>query len=333
MSRGLLCLKWGTSEPQCIPRDNMTNLLEYHHPHYYTQQYKARASLSMATSSNPVMVPTILQLPVEIRDCIYLYLLQPQNVSTTPGRARPRSTNPRELYCPSRVSYQVDALPSIVPTLGLLSCCHQIRAELQQLLIREGTNERTKPIFKLDCILDRFLISPTWISLPTSLAAVHLLEINIRVRYMRKDDSSGTEQLVILFPKLFELLYRLFHHGPHFYKRQWKAQVSINNLTLNFHDEFTKREEQCQGGSISDAKVNPLQISVQRIEQCLLGLDRYGLLRGRVKTINIRFGDHRKEVKVSCGTVGRARITTSSEWLAWAYRWPKDDMFHPLDFT
>ena len=283
----------------------------------------------MATFSSPVMAATILLLPVEIRNQIYLFVLQPQK--TTPGQTELRSTNPRDQYCPSRVSYLVDALPSIVPTLGLLSCCHQIRAELQQLLIHEDTNKYKEPIFRLDCILDRFLILPTWITLPTSLAAVHRLEINIRVHYMRKDNSSAREQLNILFPRLFELLCRLFNYGPQFYKRQQQAQVSINNLTLNFYDEFTQYKEQGQDSSILNTEVDQLQISVQRIEQCLLGINSYGLLQGRVKTINIRFGDYCKEIRVRCSTIGRGRTASSSEWLAWVYRWPKDSRYHLLD--
>jgi hypothetical protein len=225
------------------------------------------------------------------------------------------------------VSYKVDALPSIVPTLGLLSSCNQIRAELQQLLIREDTNYRKEPIFKLDCTLDQFLISPTWIALPTSLSSAHHLEINIRVRYMGVNETSG--KLMILFPRVFELLHRLFNHGPHFYRRQQQAQVSIDNLTLNFHDEFTKGGIQSQDGSVSDVRVNAERISLQRIEQCLLGLDRYGLLRGRVKTISIQFEDYRKEIGISPDTKGR--IASSSQWLAWVFRWPKDDMSDPLD--
>ena len=66
-------------------------------------------------------------------------------------------------------------------------------------------------------------------------------------------------------------------------------------------------------------------MSIERIEQCILGLKRYGLLQGRVKTINIQFAEYVKEIQVTSGTA------TSSEWLAWVFRWPKDPMSHSLD--
>jgi hypothetical protein len=292
----------------------------------FIQQDELRLSLYTIFFSVAVMIPTFLQIPVEIRDRIYLSVLRQENISTASSQSRTRSKSPREPYCPSFLSYQVDALPGIVSTLGLLSSCHQIRAELQQALIREDLNERKKPIFKLDCKMERHLISPTWITLPTSLAAAHRLEINIRVRYMRWSD---TGHFIVLFPRVFELLHRLFNHGPHFYHRSYQPLVSIHSLTLKFYDEVTKTTDQNQDDRIADIQQN----QIQRIEQCLLGLDRYGLLKGRVKTIDLQHGTYRKEIHINnnADPLGQVKPASSSEWLAWKYRWRKDDMAHYCD--
>ena len=165
---------------------------------------------------------TFLLLPREIRDRIYIYALRNLDrvPPPTPDQAGNRSRNPFENYCPSFLAYEPNILPKIVPSFGLLGCCHQIRSEVQELIVLEDKNVRKRPFFQLDCLLERYRILPTWIAIPTSLVNVYRLEVNIRLLHMSPDDSQGRQQYVIPFPRIYDLLYRLFNHGPTFYLRK-----------------------------------------------------------------------------------------------------------------
>jgi len=99
--------------------------------------------------------------------------------------------------------------------------------------------------------------------------------------------------------------------------------VCIDTLILNFTDEFR--------GQAGIPEVEPTTpVSLERVEQVLLGLRKYGLLRGRVRVIRIQFEDYVKEIQVE-GLVGWQGFATSSEWMAWVFRWKKDPMSHFLD--
>lgn len=126
---------------------------------------------------------------------------------------------------------------------------------------------------------------------------------------------------VILPKRIYELLHQLLIHGPHFYMRKDKpTPVKIDTLILKFTDERIEEP----------GEVN-FPVSLERIEQCISGFERYGLLRGRVKLVHLRFGEYFKEILVRAGNSGRRKEASGSEWLAWVYRWPKDDMYSPLD--
>lgn len=282
--------------------------------------------------------PTFLSLPREARDRIYLYVFHSsiQTPPSTPDEVGERETDAHDRYCPSHVAYETEKLPGIVPSFGLLSCCHQTRSELQEFITREDRNERKQPLYQLDCILERFHIVPTWVLLPSSLAHVHRLEVNIRVFYVYNSQSHEQKQLFIRFPGIFDLLYRLFNHGPHFYRHQSRPNGSfIRTLILHLSDEVTKHAEQPQepgtGGSVADSLPASGEVSPHRVWECIRGLDSYGLLRGRVETIRICFGSDIKEIQVDNNKNGRARVASSSEWLAWLYRWPRNSLSHPLD--
>jgi hypothetical protein len=285
--------------------------------------------------------PAFLLLPREIRDRIYLDVLQRcmRTPPPTPDQAGERRSDSRDSYCPSHVAYELVKLPSIVPSLGLLRCCRQTRSELQELIRREDTNERTRPLYQLDCILAKYRALPTWIALPTSLAHVHRLEINIRVFDMHQEEYDGRQKLLIVFPGIFDLLYRLFNLGPHFYRCHTPAfPVFINTLVLRLVDEFSRRNfrQPQELGSEANSSVDSLpireEVSFERVWQCISGLARYGLLQGRVHTIRIYFGSDIKVIHVNSSTVThRARTATSGQWLAWKYVWPRDICAHRLD--
>lgn len=290
--------------------------------------------------------PTFLLLPRETRDRIYLCVLRSsvQIPPSTPDQdVIERSTYSRDRYCPSFVAYEMDKLPGIVPSLGLLRCCQQTRSELQELITHEDRNECQQPLYRLDCILQAYRISTTWIALPTSLVYVHRLEISIRAFTLYKVDSleqagqQGLLRLLFPFRTIYDLLYRLFNHGPRFYECHSRPnRTFIRTLILHLSEEVTKEEVKLPlgniGGLITDSVTLRQEVSFDRIWQCICGLKSYGLLRGRVDTIRICFGLDIKEVQVNNGTsISRVRIATSGEWLAWLYRWPKDDLSHPSD--
>jgi hypothetical protein len=289
----------------------------------------------MSTNTSPERVLTFLLLPLEIRERIYHHLLQLgiQSASPTTNQAGPRSHCCYESYCRSQISYQLNALPGIVPTLGLLRCCRQTRSELQQLITRQDKNNDKDPLFVLDCILERDLISPTWIILPNSLEFVHRLEINIRVFYLCPRNFFGRQDRVVLFPRIFDLLYQLLNAGPHFYRRNNQSPpIFIKTLILKFLDHHTKQEKQQQTSNNGlNATMDLPPMSLQRIEECILGLNRYRVLRGKVETIRIQSSDYFKEIQVNGPTISHKRIATSGEWLSWVYRWPSDAKFDLLD--
>lgn len=127
-----------------------------------------------------------------------------------------------------------------MPSLGLLRC-HQTRSELQELIRREDTDELVQPLYQLDCILAHYKALPTWIMLPALLAHVHHLEITVRVFHMYQREYNGRQKLLIGFPGIFDLLYRIFNLGLHFYLRHGGAcPVFIDTLILYPVDQFPK---------------------------------------------------------------------------------------------
>ena len=77
--------------------------------------------------------------------------------------------------------------------------------------------------------------------LPALLAHVHHLEITVRVFHMYQREYNGRQKLLIGFPGIFDLLYRIFNLGLHFYLRHGGAcPVFIDTLILYPVDQFPK---------------------------------------------------------------------------------------------
>ena len=306
-------------------------------PAHFDVQITANRLFSMAGTFKPAF----LHLPREIRDRIYLYILRSciRTPPPTPDQAGERSRDSCDRYCPRYITYELYKLPDIVPSLGLLRCCHQTRSELQELIRREDKNERVQPLYQLDCILAQYKALPTWIMLPTSLAHVHRLEITVRVFHMYRREYNGCQKLLIGFPGIFDLLYRLFNLGPHFYLRHGRAcPVFIDTLILYLVDQFPRHSfgQPQELSNIENLSMDSLPIhedvSFERVWQCISGLARYGLLQGRVNTIRICFGSDMKVVQANSSTANRrARTATSGQWLAWKYVWPRDPCSYQLD--
>lgn len=262
--------------------------------------------------------PAFFLPPKEIRDRIYLYVIlgSIRKPPRTPDESGKRSTDSRDRYCPSHVAYELHKLSGIVPSLGLLRCCHQTRFELQEFIRREDTNARKEPLYQLDCMLSVYRIFPTWILLPTSLSYVHRLQITIRAFHMHQEG----QELLILFPEIFDLLYRLFNLGPHFYRcDSERFPVFIDTLILQLVDQFPMCSIRLQEGT---------SVSFERVWQCISGLAQYGLLQGKVNAIGIHFRSDVKVVQVNSST---GKAATCGQWLAWKKAWLRDPRARQLD--
>ncbi len=131
-----------------------------------------------------------LDLPRELRDRIYVIVLTSERRPPAfPEECSPRwrdidasamsgysVPNGEEQYRDIWYEYQ----PMAIACTGLLSCTRQISQEMVGAIERQSTAGEGGLKYKLDCMIRRERIWPTWTALPVPLKYLRCLEFDVR---------------------------------------------------------------------------------------------------------------------------------------------------------
>ena len=175
-------------------------------------------SLDQLAPADPQL--NLLDLPREIRDTIYLAVLQtPSLPPASPEDAGPRSAG--HLYEGSKLITSVHYLSDLssrYASQSLLACNHQIRAERHEVLARHDKPGARGLDFKLDVMIQYGVVLPTWALVPGPVSHVRNLEVDVRMLCSHYKDGlryhNGRREI---FRPLLNLLCRGFQYGPKLY--------------------------------------------------------------------------------------------------------------------
>ena len=259
---------------------------------------------------------TFLSLPRELRDCVYLHFL---NECIVVPPQTPEKANRYKSRFDVRTGKTCIPVSLDRPSIALLRCCHQTRHEIQELVQREDRNRKSPSIFRLDCmVVGRHAIYPTWILLPTIVTKVSRLEVDARIFEPEYKDISW--EFVVSFRPFWQLLRLLLHYSPHFHEDVSTSPVYFETLVINLASDF-KVESQHDSHQLETP-----EISFEQLVDGLEGLERYGLLFGKIGRLEVCYGTERRVISVE---KRNQRVATISLWDAWFYRWRSDPSFHP----
>lgn len=158
--------------------------------------------MSSPQLTQPTSQHNLLTLPREVRDQIYLAVLQtPSPPPPSPKDAGPRSAG----YCLELPHHGCNFYPPAADphyaSETLLLCNHQTNAEIRELLARHETRGLD---FRLDVMTQGYNFWPTWTLLPGPVTHIRNLEVDVRIF----DVHLGN------FEPLLHLFGGFFHHGP-----------------------------------------------------------------------------------------------------------------------
>ena len=279
----------------------------------------------------PAATHNLLTLPREIRDEIYLIVLQSSSEPPeTPQNAGPRFAGfGSEPERQKSVFYPTDVYPRYA-CQSLQACNHQTNTELREILARLDTSKQGLD-FKLDLMIQGCDIWPTWTLFPGPISHIRNLEVEVRIfGGCRGGQFGGDGGPGEIFRPLFHLLSSLFHHGPQFVnKGHFERQLHVDTIVFTICDGEVL-EEQLSDDSMK-VKCRPCVFSIShRIVQSvwlkLRLITSRGTLFGRVSKLKLNTD---KEVKVFPVPDRRLTPETVDYWEGYGYHWgiepPSDD--------
>ena len=256
---------------------------------------------------------TLLALPREIRDEIYLAVLRtPASPPKSPREAGPRfketcHRSNQLIFYPIKLNTETSAEP-------LSRCCWQTKHEILDLL--QSPHFAVEKPFELDVMVHDRMLWPTWTHVPSRTRHMKCLQVNLRffkignVMKLIKD-KPGPHPLVVT---LFTLLNRLLHHGTGFiYQGSGTLGLEIDDIFISvFYGSDGKRPE---------LYVDSWKIYIYR-QLCkkvhlLTGLSQ-GVLLGKVQRVIVGYGHEMEEYTV-CG--GRPYYSIARSWRSYGFVW------------
>lgn len=267
--------------------------------------------------------PTLFNLPREIRDEIYLAVLQsPSDPPSEPENVGPRFAGfGSEPERQKGVFYPTDVYPRYA-CQSLQACNRQMNTEVRQVLARYDVADRGLD-FKLDLMIQDCDIWPTWTILPGPIAHIRNLEVNMRIFHdCRGSQFGGDGGPGAIFRPLFHLLSGLFHHGPQFiYKGPFERQLRADTMV------FTICRSESLTGQIDEdameARSLPCVLSmrhriVQSVWLKLRMIASHGLLLGRVSKLKLNTDEDVKEIQVPDTKMAQGTV---DYWDGYGYHW------------
>ncbi|KAF2801657.1 uncharacterized protein BDZ99DRAFT_483451 [Mytilinidion resinicola] len=209
-------------------------------------------------------MPSLLTIPREIRDEIYTWGLlipfspvPPQRIRISTEKVRkvlnlgftdvtveeilPRHPSQEDIgYVWSEESVRYPLSAPLPPTHHLLSACSQIRTELKEAIRRMGDG---KLRYKIDLALrnDKFVLYPTWVSIPMLSKHVDELEVTLRILHGRTKSVCSVfsvheeEQEGSLLNGGLACLIRFVERGVHFLSKKKREGFTVGLLVIDVH--------------------------------------------------------------------------------------------------
>ena len=260
----------------------------------------------------------LLMVPVEIRDAIYLDVVQtpcslPDDLLKNRYR-REFSFNPAIMYPCSPPSY-----------VALLRTCRQVNVELSQLLQTAGKKSALR--HRLDCLFRREdgTLWPTWTLFPALPQFMSHLEVDLRLvdLYYGGGPFYGCGGPGLVFKPLFELLNRFIHHGPgFFYAGPLQYPIHLQSLVINiiYEDRIPKEEfHRKYGFHVDDGRVTKERHRIFRSFSCEISrVTSSGVLTGMINQLGVRWGEQGNYYPTSHLTPSNK---VDEEWERWGFHW------------
>lgn len=172
------------------------------------------------------------------------------------------------------------------------------------------------PDLKLDCMVKDYAVWPTWISpLYPESQSIGNLDVDLRLFDVGNGGGQfwGDGGVGLIFKPLFQLLNGFFHHGPRFFGSKSKNGVPGRNIHVNTLCMTLIHERPGE-------RYNPLYDQKRICGSCwsaLLLVADSGLLLGKVKMLQLCWGDEIREVEVKGTGEGR----NVAEWDRYEFHW------------
>lgn len=267
--------------------------------------------------------PIILALPREIRDEIYLTILQsPNEPPSSPEYPSPIAAGSgTELKRHPRIRYPVNIYPRYT-CQDLLESNHQLNTEVREALARHDASKQGLDS-KLDLMIRGFDVWPTWTLLPGPVTHIRNLGVEMRIF----DDYHGSQfdgdgGPGPIFQPLFHLLSGFFHHGPQFvYKGPVERQLHVDTMTFTIYVSSMKKEQLQK--DVFDVQSQHVITSVRRriVHSVWLKLRMIasrGALSGRVSRLKLITDEDVKEFLVPDRKLAQETV---DYWDAYGYHW------------
>ena len=265
----------------------------------------------------------LLTLPREIRDDIYLAVLQlPSEPPPSPEDAGPRFAGfGSELQEGKSVFYPTDVYPKYA-CQSLQACNHQMNAEVREVLGRHDTSQRGLN-FKLDLMIQNCNVWPTWTLLPGPITHIRNSEVEMRIfDNCHGNQFGGDGGPGPIFRPLFHFLSAFFHHGPQFvYKGSFDRQLHVDTMVFIFCQEQMLNKE--LGKDAVEAGSPPGVSSMRHRSVMLTWLHLHvvvnsGTLFGRVSKVKLNTDKGVKETSVPEWNLAQETVVV---WNDWGYHW------------
>lgn len=242
----------------------------------------------------------LLTLPQELRDDIYLVVLQtpsepPQSPENTGPRVAGFGSEPER---GKGVFYPTNIYPRYA-CQNLQACNHQMNTEVREILDRHDTSERGLD-FKLDLTIKDCQIWPTWTLFPGPITHIRNLEVEMRIfdgRHGHQGSQFGGDGGPgPIFRPLFHLLSGFFHHGPQFvYKGPFDRQLHVDTMVLSMRHR-----------------------TVSSVWRLLRMIASHGTLSGRVSKLKLNTDEGVKEFPIPDKELAQE---TLQYWDDYGYHW------------
>lgn len=273
----------------------------------------------MGTDSLPQST-RLLSIPREIRDEIYLQVLQSARPSSPP--TSPAAAGPRTEECIHRAwSNRSLFYPNIQSPYGLWSPMlltnRQTNAEIRDLIASAEFLHRQQAFpFKLDCMVEGFSIWPTWTLFPALVARMGVLEVDLRFLDAKLNSCLfyGDGGPGLLFRPLFRLLNGLFLNGPQFLERDTTGgllhlELLVVNVVLPPSVDLAQDGNDDLGSW--PYALDSLKSKIQQIAES-------GALSGRVGRMRIYDGKEDHDIEIAEKDFPEE---TANYWAEYGFEW------------
>ena len=259
----------------------------------------------------------LLSLPREIRDAIYSAIVHtPRDLPDSPDEAGPRLKRKCATIWNRAVYYPIG--PSSWPAhVALIQCSRQVRSETLEVLNRE--NRRLT--CRLDCMLKRLALWPTWISYPGLPQNIDNLEMTFRLFDVRDGGNlcRGRDGPGSMFVPLSWILNNFIHHGPQFiHTGPLTHTPRLESLMINIsYEDRTWSEHELSDHQRSVDRHNIFENVARMVET----VARHGVLVGKIDWIGVRWEEH--ESLFLTGPF-EPREEVGEEWARYGFYWGCD---------